>query len=110
MITLALVVFDVLAINLSYLFALWFRFDCRASMIPMHYLDGWLRSAPAFTIVTIILFAVMRLYSSLWQFAGSNELVRAVHGGPCCDLPDCPDLRSADLADAGVLLCHRRCA
>ena len=77
MITLALVVFDVLAINLSYLFALWFRFDCRASMIPMHYLDGWLRSAPAFTIVTIILFAVMRLYS-LWQFAGSNELVRAV--------------------------------
>lgn len=78
MITLALVVFDVLAINLSYLFALWFRFDCRASMIPMHYLDGWLRSAPAFTIVTIILFAVMRLYSSLWQFAGSNELVRAV--------------------------------
>ena len=78
MISLALVVFDILAINLSYLFALWFRFDCRASMIPMHYLDGWLRSAPAFTIVTIILFAVMRLYSSLWQFAGSNELVRAV--------------------------------
>lgn len=78
MISLALVVFDILAINLSYLFALWFRFDCKASMIPMHYLDGWLRSAPAFTIVTIILFAVMRLYSSLWQFAGSNELVRAV--------------------------------
>ena len=47
MISLALVVFDILAINLSYLFALWFRFDCRASMIPMHYLDGWLRSAPA---------------------------------------------------------------
>ena len=83
MITLALVVFDVLAINLSYLFALWFRFDCRASMIPMHYLDGWLRSAPAFTIVTIILFAVMRLYSSLWQFAGSNELVRAVLACVC---------------------------
>ena len=78
MISLLLVVFDIFAINLSYLFALWFRFDCRASMIPMHYLDGWLRSAPAFTIVTIILFAVMRLYSSLWQFAGSNELVRAV--------------------------------
>ena len=78
MISLALVVFDILAINLSYLFALWFRFDCKASMIPMHYLDGWLRSAPAFTIVTIILFAVMRLYSSRWQFAGSNELVRAV--------------------------------
>ncbi len=56
MISLALVVFDIFAINLSYLFALWFRFDCRASMIPMHYLDGWLRSAPAFTIVTIILF------------------------------------------------------
>ena len=40
MISLALVVFDVLAINLAYLFALWFRFDCRASMIPEHYLDA----------------------------------------------------------------------
>lgn len=78
MISLALVVFDVLAINLAYLFALWFRFDCRASMIPEHYLDGWMRGAPAFTIVTIIIFVLMRLYSSLWQFAGSNELVRAV--------------------------------
>ena len=78
MISLALVVLDVLAINLAYLFALWFRFDCRASMIPEHYLDGWMRGAPAFTIVTIIIFVLMRLYSSLWQFAGSNELVRAV--------------------------------
>jgi FlaA1/EpsC-like NDP-sugar epimerase len=75
-VTLGQVALDVVTINLAYLFALWFRFDCRVSMIPSHYLDGWMRCAPAFTIVTLIIFALLRLYSSIWQFAGSNELVR----------------------------------
>lgn len=78
LISFALAAFDVVAINLAYLFALWFRFDCRASQIPLHFLDGWLRCAPAFTLVTILIFVLLRLYSSLWQFAGTSELVRAV--------------------------------
>lgn len=75
---LALGIFDIFTINLSYVFALWFRFDCRASMIPQHFLYGWLDSIPLFTVLSIIIFILMRLYSSLWQFAGPNELVRAV--------------------------------
>ena len=77
-IPLALGTFDVVAINLSYLFALWFRFDCRVSQIPSHFLEGWLDSALWFTAATILIFMLMRLYSSLWQFAGSNELVRCM--------------------------------
>jgi FlaA1/EpsC-like NDP-sugar epimerase len=75
---LALGVFDILTINLAYVFALWFRFDCRASMIPQHFLYGWIESIPLFTVLTIIIFILMRLYSSLWQFAGPSELARAV--------------------------------
>lgn len=75
---LALGIFDIFTINLSYVFALWFRFDCRASMIPQHFLYGWLDSIPLFTVLSVIIFILMRLYSSLWQFAGPNELARAV--------------------------------
>ena len=78
MVPAALAVFDIFAINLAYLFALWFRFDCKASQIPDYFLDGWVRGMPGFTIATILIFILMRLYSSLWQFAGSNELVRCV--------------------------------
>lgn len=78
MISLALAMFDILAINLSYALALWFRFDCHISEIPTFYIEYWLRIIPGFTVVSIAIFVVLRLYSSLWQFAGSNELVRSL--------------------------------
>ena len=78
LVPLGLGVFDIITINLAYVFALWFRFDCRASLIPLHFLEGWMESVPLFTVLTLIIFVLMRLYSSLWQFAGTSELARAV--------------------------------
>jgi len=36
-----LVIYDCIAVNISYFAALWLRFDCRISMIPAYYLQAF---------------------------------------------------------------------
>ena len=43
-ISLLLLVYDIVAINLAYFVALWLRFDCHFSQIP----DKYMELAPAF--------------------------------------------------------------
>lgn len=38
-----LAVYDIVAVNLAYFLALWFRFDCHFSSIPQIYLRAWQR-------------------------------------------------------------------
>ena len=73
-IVILLLVYDVIAVNLSYFLALWIRFDCIYSHIPPNYLDGWKLYAPVHTMISIFVFWVLRLYSSLWRFASYTEL------------------------------------
>ena len=75
-ISLYLVVYDIIAVNLSYLLALWFRFDCRFSLIPEVYLKAWIQFAPIYTVLCLAVFTVLKLYRSLWRFAGYSELLR----------------------------------
>ena len=74
--SLALCCYDIVTVNLAYLIALWVRFDCRISQIPTYFLQGWKSSAVAFTLITLAVFLVLRLYNSLWRFAGVEELMR----------------------------------
>lgn len=71
-----LVLYDVFAINASYFLGLLLRFDFRFSAIPQEYLQAFLKFAPAYTIFTIIVFWILRLYKSLWRFASFSELNR----------------------------------
>lgn len=73
-----LVVYDIVAVNLSYFGALWLRFDLRFSSIPETYLGAFLRFAPFYTVFCILVFAVLRLYNSLWRFASISELNRVL--------------------------------
>ncbi len=75
-ISLYLVVYDIFAVNLSYLMALWFRFDCRFSLIPEVYLKAWIQFAPFYTVLCVSVFTALKLYRSLWRFAGYSELLR----------------------------------
>ncbi len=75
-ISLYLVVYDIFAVNLSYLMALWFRFDCRFSLIPEVYLKAWIQFAPFYTVLCLAVFTALKLYRSLWRFAGYSELLR----------------------------------
>lgn len=72
-----LVIYDVIAVNLAYFSALWFRFDCRYSLVENSgYLDEYLKFIPIYSVFCIGVFFLMKLYKSLWQFASFNEFTR----------------------------------
>ena len=71
-----LVLYDIVAVNLAYFLALWFRFDCVFSRIPRDYLTAWRQFVPIYTVLCIVLFAFARLYNSIWRFASFSELIR----------------------------------
>ncbi len=77
-INVALMIYDIIAVNFAYLFVLWLRFDCRYSMIPREYEIAWLKFVPIYTIVCVIVFWRTHLYRSIWKFASYNELLRTV--------------------------------
>jgi len=70
------VLFDMIAVTASFFFALWFRFDCRFSEIPDYYLTSWLKFAPIYALLSVIVFYVFHLYQSIWKFASFFELKR----------------------------------
>ena len=71
-----LILFDFVAIVLSYFLALWFRFDGRFSMIPRNYLYTYFRTILFYAVFCVIVFWVLRLYKSIWRFASYSELSR----------------------------------
>lgn len=71
-----LAVYDALAIAAAYFLALWFRFDCRFTMIPVEYLEVYVRFIWIYVLFALIVFWKMRLYNSIWRFASYSELLR----------------------------------
>lgn len=76
LISVYLVIYDIFAVNVSYLAALFFRFDMHISSIPPEYLHAFIKFAPIYTIFSLFVFHILRLYNSLWQFASFDELNR----------------------------------
>lgn len=77
-VALLLLVYDVIAINMSYGLALWLRFEMQFSAIPDHYLMSWLSFSPFFTVITCGIFLILKLYRSVWRYASINELERVI--------------------------------
>ena len=75
-IAILLAVYDAVAVNLSYLLALWFRYDGQFSGIPHEYLHAWLHFVPVYTVFCLAVFVLLKLYKSIWRFASYTELVR----------------------------------
>ena len=71
-----LVVYDAISVSISYLIALWLRFDCKFSAIPEEYLGPWMKFIPFYTVFCLLLFWAFKLYQSIWRFASFNELER----------------------------------
>ena len=71
-----LIIYDIIAVNFSYFFGLWLRFDLRFSKIPQIYLDSYLKFVPFYTAFVLIVFYALNLYKSLWRFASFSELNR----------------------------------
>lgn len=78
LISVYLVIYDIFAVNVSYLAALFFRFDMHISSIPPEYLHAFIKFAPIYTIFSLFVFHILSLYNSLWQFASFDELNRII--------------------------------
>ncbi len=78
LIMIALIVYDVIAVNGAYFLALWLRFDFRFSMIEGIYLTAWKSFVPIYTLVCLLVFWWLRLYRSIWRFASFTELFRVM--------------------------------
>ena len=79
-IAILLVIYDVIALNFSYFFALWIRFDGKFNSIPSDYYNAFIKFSPIHTILSLVAFWFLRLYKSLWRFASLHELVRIIIG------------------------------
>ena len=74
-----LVIYDMMAVFLAEVLSIWTRFDFSLKSeegmpylnTSMHYL--WLNLA-----ITLVVFAIMHLYNSLWQYASVQELLNVV--------------------------------
>ncbi len=70
-----LMLYDIIAVNLSYGLALWLRFDCKFSAIDRSYLQAWWSFVPIYTLFCLIIFWQTRLYKSIWKYASYPELM-----------------------------------
>lgn len=73
-----LAVYDVFAVVISSLLALLLRFEGKYNEIPREYIDRSLQYISIVIVVTLVIFYVLRLYGSLWTYAGATELMNIV--------------------------------
>lgn len=93
----ALGLFDILAVNLAYFVALVIRFYVNGEFRPVAidtYLPAFWRFAPYYTVISIAVFVLFRLYNNRWRFAGIHDLNRVI----------CASVVTAAIHVAGTLL------
>ena len=79
--TAALVVTDILLINIASLLALVVRFEFDfASLVESRFLDNIFMVAPINTMLTIVVFVVFKMYRGIWKYAGVDEFLAIASG------------------------------
>lgn len=77
-----LVFIDICLINISAILALWIRMDLSVTaVISEGYFDHWTINMLCFVFMTILVFVPLKLYNSLWEFAGMEELLHIILAG-----------------------------
>lgn len=73
-----LIIYDIISIVLASYTAILWRYDFHLDEIPRHFMQPIERFLPVNILITLVIFYLMRLYSSLWAFAGETELQNIV--------------------------------
>ncbi len=76
--TTALIIYDVLSVIFASFMSLLIRYEFSISSIPSYFYGPVLEALPFTVGVTIFIFWLFKLYSSLWAFAGETELQNLV--------------------------------
>ena len=67
---------DILATMVSFFFGLWMRFDFVFKAIDPIFLDGYANYIGIWCAVTVAVFFLFQLYSSIWAFVSTSEVFR----------------------------------
>lgn len=73
-----LIIYDVISIILASYAAILWRYDFHLDEIPRHFMQPIEHFLPINILLTLAIFYLMRLYNSLWAFAGETELQNIV--------------------------------
>lgn len=75
---LALVVFDIFAVNFAYFSALMIRFYVASefNVWAVRYIPAFYGFAPFYTISCLVVFFLFKMYNSRWKYAGLNDMDR----------------------------------
>ena len=73
-----LLILDIIAIIASSFIALSLRFEFHFNMVDIQYVETLYRYLPINIVCTIIIFFLLRMYTSLWKYASVRELSNVV--------------------------------
>lgn len=75
---LLLMVYDFIAVIVSFGIALWLRFDCKVTSVEPQYLTNYTKTIIIYALFCLVVFCFLRLYKSIWRFASYSELMRVI--------------------------------
>lgn len=73
-----LIIYDVCAVCVSEFLALWTRFEFSFRQMETVYIETALKYTLINIVTTLCVFAIFKLYSSLWRYASVHELLNVV--------------------------------
>lgn len=73
-----LIIYDIISIILASYLAILARYEFHVDTIPAYFMNPIEMFLPVNIILTLLIFYIFRLYSSLWAFAGETELQNIV--------------------------------
>ncbi|MCM1237482.1 MAG: polysaccharide biosynthesis protein, partial [Ruminococcus flavefaciens] len=65
-----LIIYDVISVILASYLALVIRYEFDLESIPVHFMEPVEQFMPINILLTLVIFYLLHLYSSLWAFAG----------------------------------------
>lgn len=79
----ALVIVDIMSIVIASFASIYIRFDFSFAGIPSEYMTRFEKVIPLNIILTLVLFALWKLYKSVWRYASATELLNIVFATFC---------------------------
>lgn len=79
----ALILMDIMAVIVAAFAALYIRFEFSFSNIPLEYLLKFEHIILINIVVTLLFFALWKLYKSVWRYASANELINIIFATTC---------------------------
>ena len=74
-----LVIYDYITVVGAYFLALWFRFDCKFSLIPRQYSSIYYETIWIYALACLCIYGFFGLYKSIWRFASFYEMKNTVY-------------------------------